>query len=386
MRKLRAILHIGTAKTGTTSIQRVLREVREVLPPLGFAYSRAAGKRNHLSLPLYAEGGHRRNGLFRHVARQGKDSAEVTEWFPEELAREIEALPKGVHTMVFSSEQLHSRVDRVSEVERLKALLDRFFSEYMIVVYLRRQDELAVSRYTTVVRTGGTSSAVLPDPSTDSHYYNYKLLLDRWADAFGREAIRPRIFARSELLDGDVVRDFLNTIGMQGLSLPEDPVVRGPSLVPAAQELVRRFNAQRGEGASTRRPAWVPEFLNQRFAGPGAMPSRAEAEAFLATFAASNEAVRADYFPERKSLFSMEFGRYPEVSSRDRLTDGAVLEVALASLRHVMEEVASPGSRAKARKEKMERRKAIAGEAGRDPAARSARKDTRRAAKAGAAA
>lgn len=54
MRKRMAIIHMGTAKTGSASIHRVLKAQRDVLQGLGFALRRSPGNTNHFRLPICA--------------------------------------------------------------------------------------------------------------------------------------------------------------------------------------------------------------------------------------------------------------------------------------------------------------------------------------------
>jgi hypothetical protein len=52
--------------------------------------------------------------------------------------------------------------------------------------------------------------------------------------------------------------------------------------------------------------------LQASAAGRGELPSRAEAIAYVGNYTASNEAVRARWFPAQASLFSDDFSPYPE--------------------------------------------------------------------------
>ncbi len=337
-RKRRALIHIGTEKTGSSSIQAALQALRAPILGSGVAYPHSPGGRNHTRLALYAAGG---DGANRGLARQeervsGRSAARIDDWLPAALAEELDALPEDVHTVILSNEHLHSRVRSPEQIGKLKGLLDAFFDDYRIVAYLRRQDELAVSRYSTRLRTGGMDERILPAPSEGpvrNGYYDHAGLLDRWGEAFGRAALLPRIFARGELLEGDVVKDFLAQCGLPGLSPPERPA-SGPMLQAAAQEFLRRFNlvfAPPGGGTRSRR---LTRFLDREFAGTGRLPTRAEAVAFYGLFAEGNERIRREFFPDREGLFGTDFSRYPEVAGTT-VPDEAVLEVARAAVAHL---------------------------------------------------
>jgi hypothetical protein len=313
VRKRRAIIHIGTEKTGTTSIQASMRELREALPARGFAYPASPGERNHIRLAIYALGGGAGSkGLVLREARVRGTDQDMDEWLPRHLGAELKALPEAVHSVVFSNEHLHSRIKSPAGVKRLKALLDRHFDSYRIVVYLRRQDELAVSRYSTQIKTGSSREQILPRaaPNVDV-YFDYASLLDRWGAVFGPEALVPRLFIRSELAEGDVVKDFLGLCGLGDIPVPEETAEQNVALSGVAQDFLRRVNAVLPRQRGAVRPRRLLRLAATHAKGPGLLPSRAAAEAFYARFADGNEAVRAAFFPQRAALFGLDFSRYP---------------------------------------------------------------------------
>lgn len=117
--------------------------------------------------------------------------------------------------------------------------------------------------------------------------------------------------------------------------------VRNPSLLPGAQEFLRRFNALEVGGPDQPRPPWVFRLLNERFCGPGRKPARDAAREFVRHYEEGNERVRAEYFPDRDRLFSDDFDHYP--LEETQVSDGEVLEVAMAVIEHLSSQ---PGSQA----------------------------------------
>lgn len=316
-RTRRAIIHIGTEKTGSTSIQASLRAIRNSLPERGFAYPSSPGSPNHIRLAVYAapKVAADRNLGRREALRRGHEGP-LEEWLPAQLAQEMAQLPDTVHSVIFSNEHLHSRVRTLDAVIRLKQLLDPFFAEYTIVMYLRRQDELAVSRHSTRIKTGGVLPEILPaDDGKPDLYYDYGALVDRWSAVFGANALRPRLFQRSELVGGDVVRDLLQLCGLDGVEVPQARANRNLTLSALAEEFVRHLNGKlpREAGAPPRRLLRTVAAL-----APGAplLPERSAVEAFYARYLSGNEQVRRRYFPDRPALFSADFSRYPEQTPR----------------------------------------------------------------------
>ncbi|MBV1799428.1 hypothetical protein [Siccirubricoccus sp. G192] len=338
-RKRRAIIHIGTAKTGSTSIQRMLAANRAVLLHHGFAYPASPGEKNHFRLAIYAGSSAQVDKMARVTGEAG-DAAWVAERLEADLAAEMAALPESVHTVIFSNEHCYRKVDTPAAARRLKALLAPHFDRFTVIAYLRRQDELAVSLYSTRMRSGSSDTDLLPPLEgrrRNAQRFDWALMLDRWAEAFGPEAVAPRRFLREAFPGGDLLRDFQAACGMDGLLDIAGEAVRNPSLNAAAQEFLRRLNAATRGGEAEEGDEKVPEFIrhvvDSRFGGPGRRPSRAEAEAFCAAFRDSNERLRATWFPALDQVFPADFSRYPEAA--DPLpAEAEVLEVAMAVIRH----------------------------------------------------
>jgi tetratricopeptide (TPR) repeat protein len=337
MRKRTAILHIGTAKTGTTTIQRMLLENRDRLLARGFCFPRSPGEKNHTRLAIAVAPAGRADKMAR-TTREAGDAAYVTGRFEADLAAEMADLPDSVHTCIFSNEHCYRKVDSVEAAARLKALLDPHFDRYRVVVYLRRQDEMAVSVYSTRLRSGAAHDAVLPEVAGNEGYlrrFDWHALVERWAAAFGPDAVAPRLFGRETFVGGDLLEDFFDVCGLSsdGLVRPE---VTNSALAAPAQEFLRRLNhLMFGEDGADddKAPQFVRHFVDAHFSGRGRRPARAEAEAFVAHFAESNESLRRGWFPDRAVLFGSDFSRYPDVA--DPLpTEAEVLDVALRLIAH----------------------------------------------------
>jgi hypothetical protein len=313
MPKRRAIIHIGAPKTGTTSIQEYLNLNRHEMQQLRFAYPRAPGQRTHIFLAA----------AIAEAARTG--SMTSLDLLRKNLAAEIAALPETVHTVIFSSEHLSVKIASDEDARRLRQFLDSWFESYRIVLYMRRQDERAVSDYSTQLRTGRNAESVLPNKKFRRD--DYLPILERYSAAFGQDTLAPRLFVRDAFKDGDLLTDFREVAGLP--ELPNMlPKVLNFSFSATAQELMRRLNAMRGGNEEHDKvPTRVRDIL-RRYSGPGRRPSRKEAMEYYEAFSASNEKIRATWFSDRATLFPEDFSRYPEEG--DPLpTDKELLEVAL---------------------------------------------------------
>ena len=325
-----AILHIGTEKTGTTTLQAFLKQNRAVLGQNGFHPPEFAGKINHTGLTAYASDDAVHDDLRIDL---GIYDAEGLARFRHafEADAEAEIARRRDRVFVFSNEHCSSRLTTPEKIARLRDFLGRHFERVTVTVYLRRQDQVAVSLYSTLLKFGGDRWEILPDPLVRSSYWDYDRLLALWADAFGAENVVPRIFDRAELFGGSVVSDFVRQWELgQGFAEVRDT---NESLQPHAGEFLRRLNtAFPGyvDGDFNRMRGELAVRIGALFPGRGPKPSRAEAIAFYRTFDAPNEAVRARWFPERATLFSEDFSAYPEEAESREFGFDEAIEVATA--------------------------------------------------------
>lgn len=309
----RAILHIGTEKTGSTTLQRFLSGNRDRLAERGFVYPSFCGASNHTGLSAFALDSDRTDPL--REAFGVRDAGDVEPLRARLRAAAAAELAGAPETAIFCNEHCHSRLTRGAEVRRLRDFLAEFFDDVRVSVCLRRQDRVALSLYSTRLKSGHTDPEVLPRTNAADPYFNYDASLALWEEAFGREKVRPRLFDRG----GGVVADFLATwaIGAEAdfRSVPD----ANESILPGAQDFLRRINPHLAPLAGlpledVRGP--LAATLARIMPGQGAKPSRAAAESFYAMFEPSNEAVRARHFPDRARLFESDFSDYPEDGAR----------------------------------------------------------------------
>ncbi|PZX17133.1 tetratricopeptide repeat protein [Palleronia aestuarii] len=330
----RCILQIGTEKTGTTSLQMFLSRNRDRLGARGIRYPRFPGQFNHTGLPAYAMDDDRRDPIRDAF---GVHSAEAVAGFRRRIERQAEAELDGQGITIFCSEHCHSRLKTREEVQRLADLLMPHFDRIDVSIYLRRQDEVAVSLHSTRLKGGETDKNILPETDAGNPYFNYDRSLSLWEDVFGRPHVRVRLFERSELVDGDVVSDFLSAWGLGPLDAYRAVKKLNESVDARAQDFLRRVNATLEPLSGLPREAVqgpLADSLARLFPGKGPRPSRAAAEAFYATWRSSNEAVRKRHFPNRETLFREDFGGYPEEADRIEYEAEDIARVA-ARLQHV---------------------------------------------------
>jgi hypothetical protein len=323
------IIHMGAAKTGSSTLQEFFHLNRERLRDAGVFYPRSPGARQH---GLLAE------ACIDPAREPRRDEAESrNRAFRESFAREMAAAPAGIERLLVSSELFHARLWNAGEIERLKKLLEPWCSSWRIVFYMRRQDRYATSLHSTYLRRGGESDAVLE--ALNPHHFMYDRILDLWSGVFGADAMVPRVFEPGALADGDIVADFIAAAGLPLVpGVCERPANRNAALSADAQWFLREFNRRRPASvdatsdAETQLRRNIAEFLSTHRAGTPALPDREAARAFYAGYRESNAEVARRWFG-RDRLFDESFDDYPDTAQVAAPRAGDAMDIAAPLLR-----------------------------------------------------
>jgi len=320
---LKALVHIGGEKTGTTSIQEFCARNRARLADAGILYPASLGSPNHVALTAYSLADLKVDDLRRDLGiLNPADVRTFRERLRHDLAAEIHAHP-GAHTLLLSNEHLQSRLLQLNEVKRLRDFLTQYTDDIKLIVYLRRQDRVAVSYYSTKLKASHVGDdAVFPLIGPDDKlppYYDFDSMLKLYELVFGIENIIVRILEPRRLTGGDLLVDFRATC-----AIPEDVEYveiprRNESLSEIGIAFFKRFNEA------------VPRFLDgrpnfmrgdiiatmmKRFSGSGPQVARRDAEEFYSRFVESNGRICARYFPAwGGKLFDDDFSTYDRGSA-----------------------------------------------------------------------
>jgi len=313
------ILHIGTEKTGTTTIQEFLHLNRNLLAGMGIYFPKSIGVRNHRPLASWCLPDNRNDIYLRMNNLTGCHERKA--WkvaFIEKFEEELVHMKPEIKRVIISSEHFSSLLNQPSEIETLKLLLDKWFSHIKVIVYLRRQDLLAVSLFNTAMKAGLRQKSIFVGFSPQYKYFGYKNLLDKWCLVFGKGSIHPCIFEKWEWKNNDLLADFRNICRIpEGLNykLPED---KNLSYSETTHEVAILFNSLfkndlSGNDLNTLRKIrhQLMETVNKKYPGPGKNPLRQEAVDYYEIFKESNNIVAQEWFG-REKLFNEDFSMYTE--------------------------------------------------------------------------
>lgn len=322
MRRI-AWVHIGTPKTGSSSLQRLMRQNHKKIEEKGVALLGAALPGTG-SLERYAaDDRHMRRARIRKKQTDVASIQTYRKRLETQLAKAVSQ--SALQTWFFSDENL-TFLAAEDEFVRLKSLLLRHFDDIRIIVYIRAQHDRAISSYSQRLRMGETSTKILriPDGVGDhEHTYFYDRFLQNWVTHFGFANVTVRIFDRAELRDGDVVADVFNVIGLSSanITIPGDK-----NLAFSKEQQAFLFHINKhlrpfsDGGMNLVRDDLLRAMQDMPRADKGVRPSRTEVQDFLAQFEQSNDRVRQIWFPERPSLFQIDLSKFPETPDTLEIT------------------------------------------------------------------
>lgn len=313
---MKALIHIGTEKTGTSSIQKFLMLNRKNLVSQGFHFMKSSGNLDDRKLSAYCLMHKKFDDFHRNNLIDSLDKKKSFESnLEKEMDQELKSLSPSIDTVIFSSEHFHSRVKLFCERQKLKTLLIRFFDEIELITYLRPQIEMAVSRYSTELKSNAFCNLEdsLERCRPDNYYYNYAEYLGGWVRTFSKKNLHVKLFDRALMKNGDVVNDFCDAVGLNFESLVPGPVVN-KSVRPTGQEMLRVLNTNlptfiRGVGKNPAR-LYLVRWINKFYSGQGIQPNVERVKSIQSKFETINENVRSTWFPDRTSLFEIDFSKY----------------------------------------------------------------------------
>ena len=155
MRKRTAIVHIGLEKTGSTAIQRWLVANQGSLQTGGVLMPHSLGYPNHTKLvSACLDYGVVDNIKSHHLFATGLSEEGFRSRVFTNLARELKQAGQSWHTLVITSELISSRLCSAAEINRLAAVVGQYVDHIQFVIFLRRQDQLALSRFSSILRSG----------------------------------------------------------------------------------------------------------------------------------------------------------------------------------------------------------------------------------------
>jgi hypothetical protein len=318
-----AVVHIGLEKTGSTALQHWLAQHHQHLQAEGIVMPRSLGFPNHTRLVAACLDDGVVDNLKAHLMRrEGLSEAMLRRWVEGSLAAELRHAGDW-HTLLITSELISSRLGSATEIERLVKLLRRYVDRICFVLVLRRQDHLAVSRFSSVLRSGfDRFDAILTDlspfnfralppgrsVSDETFFYDFESIVARFASVPDSELLVRRYGERQPVV---MMADVL---GLTVDAAPNHEPRVNSAMSAQAQCVIAQLNQQQAvqwpsglRREDYRNLLWRVE---QEVRGLPRLISQADAERFLHRYQVGNQRL-ADAYGLGPALFSEAVDRYP---------------------------------------------------------------------------
>ena len=213
----RLVLHIGLPKTGTTALQHFLALNRDALARNGILYP-------ELQRSFVPWGQNGNGGVFLEAACSLSDlpfcfdkELGTTKADIEDALGRISSLAGEAETLIISEETMVWAIIRSQGSRYIEALRDTARScsgakDIDVLIYLRRQDEWAKSFWKqSVINVHPTTLGFKAwlSSSEPQGIFDYKKLVLRLEEVFGREHVIVRTYERGSFEGGDIFHDFL---------------------------------------------------------------------------------------------------------------------------------------------------------------------------------
>lgn len=310
---MRAIVHLGMPKSGSTTIQAFLNANRTGLAAQGIAYdpARLDGKGGIAHQTIAIAATHAAGKIMRaptirrefQLADRAKQEQVVTQFEPR-FAELLESRTEDV--FVVSSEYLGAIASSAEIAKGMHGWFMRYFDRVDYVLYFRRQEDWIASSWSERLKRGRDMTLAELVDQHDSQNWNRVARI--WTKAAGRDHVRVRLLEQDVLRDGDLLSDFCDVIGADIAQLDRISS-RNEALTAPAAEILRALNAveAHAEGDKLKvnpRKMHLRKLL-QGVAGdwPPIGLSPDETAKVRKRYAKSNTRLCQEWFPDRSELF-----------------------------------------------------------------------------------
>jgi len=276
-----AYVHIGTEKTGTTSIQKFLKRNVKLLATHG------------ANFPLHFTYPHHYDLVVPFTEEYSDIHAEIeirTQADIDALLLDLDKRLSGARgTWVFSAEHFSSRLDTAEKAGNFLTWLGKYFDEITVVLFARRQDFWIPSSYSTTVLAGGKK--LFDAEYTQRGIFNLESVVNSWG-----MHVKPENFIVcpyfENTADLKLIDEFLMT-----LNLPVDAPWKNPRprvnkrMSADALEVLRLINRQVGPEPEEKQPLGWQAMRNYLREMPGTawqLPAGAN-EAIVDSYRESNQ-------------------------------------------------------------------------------------------------
>ena len=249
------LLHIGTMKTGTSSLQKFLYDNAKKLELYGWEYPYINHELEKAGVQ-FINSNYKNGSVFNAswiVRTDELSKANKQNWIETwDIENRFEVDSNSKHwEMTWDIIKKHLNNNNVIVSEELiswrntaaflKAAKEQY-NNIKVVIYLRRQDRFWESTWNQFVKCSLVSDE-LDIHKLNLEKCNYYILLNSIAEIIGRENLVVRVYEKEQLIDKDIILDFLDVLKIPGeVYEKSETSYENASLVGNVLEIKRVFN------------------------------------------------------------------------------------------------------------------------------------------------
>lgn len=292
----RLIVHIGAKKTGTTTLQRYLKLNQSFLASRGIFVSKMSGVTEDTSVARAYMSGDREN---------------ARAWFSEAA----EFCRRENSTAILTAESL-TDLD-LNEIGLLREDIPGVFDSVSVILYVRRQDLAATSHYSTNLRGGGISKALMSTGMgrRGKRSMNYGSIVRDYSVHFALRNMLVRGYVESGREKWNVIEDFAQACQLDIMGGPVRTTNSNERLSSHEMAYLRKFNdilkSENIVPSAELRKRFISLVPKDNSIVEKLRPSKAQAENFYDSFSDDNKILFL-LAPEAHSFFSGDFSMYPD--------------------------------------------------------------------------
>lgn len=274
-KKAELILHAGMPKTGSTSIQAVLKCPSQVadleaggcraltiandvfMRDIGLAAVEELHDDRLSNMGMYL------NAVLNRPRHRGPEAIQrLRRSFSAELRTSIQALPTSM-TMIISAEAAGSAALDMATLLKLRTFLERWFSKMRVIVYVREPLSYALSRLQQSIKLGQPRENGLRSALRSCHQAS---AITNFRELFGYDNVTVRSFDSALLAGEDVRIDFFEQLlGPKKITLK--PVAQTTNNLSLTNEMVCFLESLSNGGSIPRSIGWSRLIGSVRWAG-----------------------------------------------------------------------------------------------------------------------
>lgn len=296
MKNSKIFVHIGTHKTGTTTIQRALNFFSEDLK-----------REKIIVIPEFPDA----KELMETEKINNKHIDKYRQYIKDQTQKY-----KLNDVFLMSYEGLSGNIyypykNCAIIAEILSKVMEGF--EVYIIVYLRRQDLFVESMYTQMIKEGFSISFKDYISKFDTTFFDWKILTDSYSKFFGKNRLIVKVYDKSDLGKNGITSSFADIIGITNINFKKFNINTNPGyskdcieLAIFINKLIRgRYRKKVRRMLELSNPKKIYEDFNYF--------SPIQRYLFLSKYNDINDYVAKTYFYKRNELFKFDKNKYEKI-------------------------------------------------------------------------